>query len=233
MADPERIGPRLLESAVVPDPTPKSERQQFLAELDAEARRQEAEEIKALRRKALNVPPLYADATLESFVTDTPDRLRVHRRAAQYVAAWPDAPLLTVFRGGFGTGKGHLAWAICKQVTATDRCRVVKLSDMIRDLRARWNSDEGDSEDARLTRYRTYGLLVIDEVSRHSFYGQPHQHLYDILDHRLEACRPTILTSNESEQGLADILQGATWDRLSGHGGIIDFGADSYRRRER
>ncbi len=67
-------------------------------------------------------------------------------------------------------------------------------------------------------------------MSRHAFYGQNiHQHLYDVLDHRAEYQRPTILTTNETNDGLAEVLRPALVDRLCYHGAIVEFGVTSYR----
>jgi DNA replication protein DnaC len=77
-------------------------------------------------------------------------------------------------------------------------------------------------------------LQVIDEVSRHAFYGQSiHQHLYDVIDHRIEYRRPTILTTNEEDDGLEAILRPALLDRVKLHGGVLEFGNASYRARPR
>ena len=57
------------------------------------------------------------------------------------------------------------------------------------------------------------------------------QHLYDIVDDRLEHHRPTILTSNEDAEGISEILGPALMSRLSGAGGIIRFPSLDWRSR--
>ncbi|MBK9693668.1 MAG: ATP-binding protein, partial [Gemmatimonadetes bacterium] len=154
--------------------------------------------------------------------------------ARRYVAAWPQVEVLLLFQGGPGTGKGHLAWSLAKAVVSDHggSARVVKLARLIRDLREPWRSKEGAGEERRLRAYRVPDLLVIDEVSRHAFYGQSvQQHLYDVLDDRLEHQRPTILTTNETDAGIAEILGPALLDRLQGSGGVVRFGDASWRTR--
>jgi DNA replication protein DnaC len=188
--------------------------------------------------EGLAVPPLYADVTLETFTLhgSTQDRAtqgRALQLCRRYLATWPAVEPLVLLVGAPGTGKGHCLWSIAKTVAGTfgQRARVVKLADMIRDLRATWGRTDGPSEEERLAVYRGPALLVVDEVSRHAFYGQQvRQHLYDVLDWRLERARPTVLTTNEGDESLAEILGPALVDRIFGAGGVIDFGATSWRR---
>lgn len=184
----------------------------------------------------LAVPPLYVGVTLDGFVlhgsaTDQARQGRILQLGRRYVANWPEVEAVVLLRGGPGTGKGHWSWAVA-QVLATHgvRTAVVKLADLIRELRASWRDREAASEAAVLARYRSVDLLVLDELSRHAFYGERiHQHLYDVLDYRIEYKRPTILTSNEDDAGIEEILRPALVSRLMGNGQVMEFGTADYR----
>ncbi len=218
------------------------------AEQLVEAAERRARVAADLRRRALKdlaVPPLYAGATLSRFeahgsAEDQAQLLKIRDLARQYIEDWPNVPELKellLFQGSYGSGKGHIAWSIAQALVMghAAKVRVVKLAAVIRDLREAWRDSDGPSEDARLTRYRELELLVIDEVSRHAFYGKEvKQHLYDIIDDRIEQHRPTILTTNEDQDGIAEILGGALWSRLNGVGGLVPFPAVDWRalRRE-
>jgi DNA replication protein DnaC len=193
------------------------------------------EAIIATRLKQLEVPEYYATATLGSFDVNGADpaqrpRLeRVKQAAVEFLTDWPDVPMITLFRGVPGTGKGHIAWSLARgfvtQLDAT--ARVCVLSDLIRDLRESWSRDEGAlSESQRLLRYRSVDLLVIDEVSRHAFYGQPQQHLYDLVAWREIRHKPTILTTNDTGEDLAQVLGPALTSRLAGWASVWLFGED-------
>lgn len=205
-----------------------------------EAEKTAAEE--RLRREeaiaGLHVPPLYADATLDSFVTrDVPALVAALKYARDFVATWPDVPMISIFTGHFGTGKGHLSWSIAKDLASTHgvRGRVVVLSDVIRDLRETWGQKnaEGPTDVERVAKYRAPNLLVIDEVSRHAFFGQPMQHLYDLVAWREVHLRPTIITTNESGEELASVLGPALSSRAIGWGGLVRFGDQDYRIMKR
>lgn len=186
--------------------------------------------------RELAVPPLFAGMTLAQWRVAGPAEARRHQAAAldfarRWLERWPDPPLLVCFAGGVGTGKTALAWALARAVVEEHdaSARVVKLSGLVRELRDTWRKGSNDTEAAVLRRFTAPALLVLDECSRHALYGAPTQHLYDVLDARLELCRPSLLTSNEPDGELAALLGPAIVDRLEGHGGLVDFGAYSYR----
>ncbi len=217
---------------------PCAEREdQRLADTAAAAKR---EHRIAMALAELNVPPLYASATLEGFSlhgeqADRDKQARAMQLARRYVAAWPDVPMITLFLGVPGSGKGHTAWSIVRTLAESHGAmsRVCVLSDVIRDLRDAWGDRESGSlsEAQRLARYRSVDLLVVDEVSRHSFYGQPQQHLYDLIAWREVQLKPTILTTNESGEQLAEFLGPALSSRVLGWGAPWDFGEDDFRLR--
>lgn len=204
--------------------------------LDA-TRIQERDVLVAERLAKLDAPPLYANATLASYqlhgnVEDRTRQSRVLQIARRYLGLWPEVDPLIVFSGAPGTGKGHIAWAIARELAVNGvSVRVVKLPALIRDLREAWRDRQGPSEEQRLRRYREPELLVLDEVSQHALYGQPRQHLYDVIDERLEWLRPTIITTNESDDGLSALLGGALLSRVQGGGGLLDFGTADWRSR--
>lgn len=221
-------------------------REAMLASRTAEARREQQEEqsramAKSLRLRMaqLDPPPLYQAVTLDSFEHHGDDaakavQMRVLSFARRYLADWPSVPLCICFVGNFGTGKGHVAWSLARALV--EECeataRNVKVAALIRKLRETWRKDAAQSYEQVLREFTGVDFLVVDEVSRHAFYGQQiHQHLYDVLDTRIEFRRPTILTSNEDEAGLEEILRPALFNRLQGEGGLVNFGQASWRAR--
>lgn len=188
------------------------------------------------RRRDFVVPPLYEGATLDSFVlwgteAERKAQGRVLRTMKKYAAKFPDVPALVLLKGNNGTGKGHLTWAVARAVVAKKHTvTVVKFATMIRELRASWRTGDGPSEEQQLRTLRTPDLLVVDEVSRHAFYGDNvSQHLYDVVNERMEQRHPVLLTSDESVAGIKAILGPALIDRLEGEGGTLDFTWRSFR----
>ena len=209
---------------------------------EAQRRRQRRERRERTVGK-VEVPPYYRDAYIQTFKGHGPpdDRAKrdlVRDHANRYVEGWPDVPSVVLMIGAPGTGKGHVAYSILRSLR--DVLDVVpwfaKLPDVIRDLREAWGRHEGPTEAERLRKYREADLLVIDEISRHAFYGEPHRHLYDLVDYRVEWMRPTILTTNESLGEFEEIVGPAILSRIAGESGVWDFGETDYRplrRRKR
>jgi DNA replication protein DnaC len=221
-------------------------REKVAAERSTESRReQQAEQLRAqgrnlrARMAQLDPPPLYQGVTLGSFQHHGDEaakalQMRVLTWARRYLAEWPAVPSLTCFQGSFGPGKGHIAWALARALVEEQEAtaRVVKVAALVRQLRDTWRKDAARSYEQVLREYTTVDFLVVDEVSRHAFYGeQIHQHLYDVLDTRIEHQRPTIITTNEEPAGLVEILRPALANRLQGEGGLIRFGDASWRTR--
>jgi DNA replication protein DnaC len=214
----------------------RAEQQARLEGVQAEERRALAERRRAEIAAQLQCPARYADASLETFAFhgDEADRTtqgRVMQLARRYLATWPSPPPIVVFKGAPGSGKGHVAWALVHALVRAESisARFDKLPDLIRALRAGWRSGTMEG-DRTLAAVRAADLLVIDDVSTHAFYGSPTQHLFDVLDHRLDHGRPTIMTTNEQDADLAKILRPALYDRLQ-LGEVWTFGTASFRAR--
>lgn len=208
---------------------------------DAAATRARERAVSDLRSRleALAIPPKYATVTLDTFehhgsAEDKAVQRRMLTWSRRFLGLWPEVPAFTVFQGGFGTGKGHVAWALARAVVEQlgGTARFVKLPALVRELRDTWRRDSGLTYQRVLRSFTEPDLLVIDEASRHAFYGdQVHQHLYDVIDTRIDEERPTIVTTNEDDAGLAMVLRGALVSRLEYEGGIVPFGTASWRSR--
>jgi DNA replication protein DnaC len=195
-------------------------------ESKVQARRAREAKFRAFRQE---IPPLFRDATLKGF--DNRGRTALHEvveRAERYIELFPGVGLLKLFQGVPGSGKTHICYAIGSELARKGYgVKVVKLAHLIMDLRSSWRGG-GESEEYLLGRYREPALLIVDEISSHSYHGDGRAHLYQVVDHRIEFCRPTIMTTNDEPGTVMDVLGPALYDRCS-LGGMWDFGTESYR----
>lgn len=213
------------------------------------------EEARALRREqdsearpelapqwipTLEIPARYRAAALESFelhgdAKDQETQIRVLRSSEKWLEIFPGRadpfagfPQIVAFRGGHGTGKGHIAWSLAKIVHFTYRLPVIvaRAQDLIRDIRSAWGTPD---ELPRVAKYRAPALLVIDECARDRLQSEPAKHLDDVLIARDEDLRPSILITTDAEKEFRAMIGGAVNDRLEGSSRIWQFGTRSYR----
>lgn len=198
----------------------------------------EQERLTERRRilSALGVPEKYHGASLDSYKlhgtkAEQAVQQAVLQWARQYLVNWPNVPTFVVFQGDYQTGKTHIGWALLQALAHKGvRGRLTTVADLIRDLRESWRSKEGLSEAQRLHLYRRHDLLILDELSNHGLTAkQIRAHLYDVIAHRINEQRPTIVTTNEKDRGLIELLGGALKTRLENEGGVVEFGSTPWR----
>lgn len=219
----------------------------FRHEGDLQETIRQQQQADAIRRKldALGTPLDYADCGVDDFdptqrgaaPADAREVLTHKQRLARrYVAVWPRRlameafPRLAIFTGVPGSGKTRLAYSIAHDVIRQHDATaiVMTLGDIVRDLREAWRAKSGASERERLRRYRDVDLLVIDEVSPDAMYGEPVQHLYDLIAPREANRAPTILTTNAADVAFTTMIRPALTSRAA-LGGMWEFGTSDYR----
>lgn len=162
-----------------------------------------------------NIPARFAACEFDNYEADTPKQLKVldacwayAREFAGHLAAGRGLIML----GNPGTGKNHLATAICKALRAKRHTVLrVKAAEF---LDAYWAKDF-DQRDAWIREMARVHLLILDEVGRSSKTDNAQNAFFRLIDSRYEAVRPTMLLSNLDRQGVIDVLGEAAYDRLT------------------
>lgn len=101
-----------------------------------------------------------------------------------------------------GTGKTHLAIAAMNEYTG--RSAFWKVPDFLAFLRGR--IPEGDSESI-IAAYEGDFLLVLDDLGAENPTDWASEQLYRILDRRSDERQPTIITSNQPQEGIDERLR--------------------------
>lgn len=136
-----------------------------------------------------------------------------------------------LFLGGYGTGKTHLACAICNRLhEARIRCLFTTAQDLFDSLYAA----PFEEKPHILQQASDTPLLVLDDldklhVKQQDAEGGSFQKrtLFDILDRRYKGRRPTIITTNVSD--LSPWLDGATLSRFYENFQPIPMNGADYR----
>ncbi len=143
---------------------------------------------------------------------------------------------LIILFGERGPGKTQMAtWLAAQRVKAGRSSGVyAKCADIFEEIKRTW-ADGGKSvgtEHDVLQRYRTTQFLVIDEV--HEISGAKsdwnQRVLINILDHRYDARRATILIANFAEDKLEDEINPSILSRAVETGGSVNCDWPSYRK---
>lgn len=183
------------------------------------------------------IPPRFADRTLKSYVAETPAQQYALAFATAYADDF-DAVLKTgrcaLFVGNVGTGKTHLAAGIALRLMRRDNRCVLFSSVMqaVRSIKDTWGKGGALSESQAIAALVRPDLLILDEVGVQ--FGSKTEELlmFEILNERYCARKPTLLMSNLPLDEVKDYLGERIFDRLREDGGeAVAFGWESYRGR--
>lgn len=117
---------------------------------------------------------------------------------------WLDTPgWVIVLLGEFGVGKTGLAISALREAAQRRLAGLfIKTPDLLARIRATYGKGEDVSESDVLTSLRTVDYLVLDDIGAEKQTDWATSMLFQILDHRHDQQRKTILTTNLDVTGL-------------------------------
>jgi DNA replication protein DnaC len=121
--------------------------------------------------------------------------LRRAYEAALSYAREPRGWLL--FRGGYGSGKTHLAAAIANyRLDGGQPAVFVVIPDLLDHLRGAYSPHSDTSYDERFAEVRDCPLLILDDLGTESNTPWADEKLFQIFNYRYNAKLPTVITTN-------------------------------------
>ncbi len=185
---------------VTPDVPPADP--QFGKAVPCDCQRHRIEERRSASLRAISQLGFLESKTFENFRPDPaglPDEKRRNLRAAYErcleFAKKPEGWLL--LRGGYGSGKTHLAAASANLQIARGRPVIfVTVPDLLDFLRATFAPDSPVGFHERLEQIKSVPLLIMDDFGTESGTPWAQEKLFQILNHRYNARLPTIITTN-------------------------------------
>jgi DNA replication protein DnaC len=189
----------------------------------------------ASRIERARIPERFRTKTLENFQVENEEQRISLALAREYVAEF-SSNLKTgrclVFCGGVGTGKTHLACGIAQALIPSHSVLYAPVRDLIRDLRDTWRRNSDTTETELLRRLRDLPLLVLDEVGAQFGTDAEKIQLFDVINARYGAQRPTLFVSNLGINGLRALLGERVIDRLRENDGrMLLFRGQSWRSK--
>lgn len=167
-------------------------------------------EVTAIMRNNLkysSVPGLYADALIENLSKDVYTNVRSYEMfqiakndAIRFISAYPayeeKGMGLYIWSKVKGSGKSRLASTISNELTRKGvRNKYASVSNILTELSSSWKKDDS-SEDKIIRKYVEPRLLILDDLGAKSGYRWIDDRLFEIVDGRYSAGKPTIITSN-------------------------------------
>ena len=173
--------------------------------------------------------------TLSSFdFSQLPDIESGRMEALASDPSWVKRAENLLFFGPSGTGKTHLAVAICNGLIEQGiRVRYFQATALVQELQRARN-------DLLLERFFTrldkYGIIILDDIGYVRKSEAETHALFELIAHRYES-KSMIITSNHPfsywDQVFSDtIMTVAAIDRLVHHATIIEIQAESFRKKE-
>lgn len=207
------------------------------AEREAAEKRIQAERERQARMEArLNragIPARFRRKTFDTFQADTGAKencLGIAREFATDFQSNLSLGATVVFSGKPGTGKSHLAIAVCMHIMAAGYTAMyLNALDAIRMIRSTWKRDSERTENAVMNDLADVDLLVLDEVGAQ--YGTEGEQviMFDIINRRYQEQRPMILLTNQGKDGFRQYLGDRAFDRLREAGRWVAFDWESHR----
>ena len=136
----------------------------------------------------------------------------------------------TMIYGGYGTGKTYEAYALCKDLYFSGSIKTFRI---MTELELLSNLKEGYSSNSfglRLKGFKDCDFLVVDEVGKNISTDFNRAYLFEILNHRYEWMKKTILICNaKNKDEIRKIVPPAVIDRYREK--VIEFTGTSRRYR--
>ncbi len=122
--------------------------------------------------------------------------------------------------GGFGTGKTHLAAAICHEVIKQGYQPIFgTMITLLERIKATYNSGAAEKTEWQIIdHYINCDLLIIDDLGKERPTGWALEKLYGIINARYEDCRPIVITAN---YGISQIEKRLAGDNAETAGAIV------------
>jgi DNA replication protein DnaC len=170
-------------------------------------------------RAASRIPAEYANLDLDTF----PDP-----RIAEDMRAWWSSLPTTwlVLVGELGVGKTGLAIGLVKRALADGRPALFRsFVELLSDIRATYRTrDAAEPDEADLmTALKTANVLALDDLGADRATGWSQDRLYEILNHRYNERRRTILTTSLGPDELEAHVGDRLVSRINGMGWIYQI----------
>ena len=186
------------------------------------------------------IRPLHQNCSFDNYRVENDGQMNALSKARQYVEEFDGNIASFIFSGKPGTGKNHLAAAICNELLLRGKSvLIITVADIMSAMKGTFNNRE-TSEEQLLNDLSNVDLLVIDEISmvRADVLDAVNDSKYEkviinqIVDRRSSSKRPTGMLTNSNMDEMTKLLGERVMDRMRlGNSLWVIFNWESYRSR--
>ncbi len=218
---------------------PRCAEEQAQAEIEREREEQarQAEARMQARFGQAGVPKRLRSRSFENYEATAPGQGFVLTVCRDYAESFEEQLLAgstLVLAGKTGTGKGHLAAAICMHVMRAGYEAFFSTSrEILLMLRASWSDKDASSELEVLRKLIDVDLLVIDDIGVQYGTDAERDQLFSVIDGRYREQKPMILTTNLSANQLLALIGERSFSRLREIGQWVAFDWADWRVRNK
>lgn len=178
------------------------------------------------------IRPLHQNCSFENYKVESQGQMNALNQARQYVDEFDGNIASFIFSGKPGTGKNHLAAAICNELLLRGKSvLIITVADIMSAMKDTFSNRE-TSEEQLLNDLSNVDLLVIDEIGVQTESRYEKVIINQIVDRRSSSKRPTGMLTNHNIDEMTRLLGERVMDRMKlGNSLYVIFDWDSYRSR--
>ncbi|MFW0764444.1 DNA replication protein DnaC [Trabulsiella odontotermitis] len=178
------------------------------------------------------IRPLHQNCSFDNYTVECQGQLDALNMARQYVEEFNDSISSFIFSGKPGTGKNHLAAAICNELLLRGKSvLIITVADIMSAMKGTFGNRDV-SEEQLLSDLSNVDLLVIDEIGMQNESRYEQVIINQIVDRRSSSKRPTGMLSNHNSQEMTRLLGERVMDRMRlGNSLFVTFDWSSFRPR--
>ncbi|NBB11797.1 ATP-binding protein [Pseudomonas sp. SLFW] len=220
--------------------------QQCAEERRAEADRIEQEKIiRENTRRSIEsrvgrscIPPRFSDRTFANFRVSSAEQKQAANICREYAENFPahaQRGRSLMLLGNVGTGKTHLATAVGNHIIREFSLAAlyVTAGSVIRHVKSSFDRDTAHNEVQAYQLFAAPDLLILDEVGVQNATEFERTVMFELINSRYEAMKPTIVISNRGRDELPTYMGDRVVDRLRENGGkLVLFTWESQRGKE-
>ncbi len=178
------------------------------------------------------IRPLHQNCSFDNYRVECEGQMNALARARQYVEEFDGNIASFIFSGKPGTGKNHLAAAICNELLLRGKSvLIITVADIMSAMKDTFGNRE-TSEEQLLSDLSKVDLLVIDEIGMQTESRYEKVIINQIVDRRSSSKRPTGMLTNSNMEEMNKLLGERVMDRMRlGNSLWVIFNWESYRHR--